>query len=382
MRRGVLASQIAGVFLGVLVLVCTLTLRYTTSAANTGSGLAAPRYAEGSPSAGRLPPWWITPSEDQARRLDALVPVEHVREIATRLSIDEVVVREDPRASAAIREHWPRYWLGTDALGRSLGVRMLVGGAVSLGVGLLAAAVAVAIGTLYGTVAAYAGGRVDAVLMRVVDVLYGLPTILMVVLLAVAADSLVDGWVNRTSERAAFVEASGTSGVEIQTRASELFPARELSAMTRTALDLGVLLVAIGGVSWLTMARVVRGQVLSLKSQPFVEAARAIGASPARIFIRHLLPNLVGTVAVYGTLAVPQAVLSESFLSFLGVGVRPPLPSWGVLCADGLPELNPYRSNWWLLVFPCVALGATLLSLNFVGEGLRERMDPKRSASR
>jgi oligopeptide transport system permease protein len=382
MHRGSLASRVAGVFLVLLVLICTVTLGYTTSAGKAETGLAAPRYAEGSPAAGRLPPWWVTPTEDQARRLDALVGEERVREIAARLSIEESAAREDPRGIAAIREHWPRYWLGTDALGRSLGVRMLVGGAVSLGVGMLAAVVAVAIGTLYGTVAAYAGGRVDAVMMRVVDVLYGLPTILMVVLLAVAADSLVDGWVNRTRERAAFVEASGASGIEIQKRASELYPPRELSSMTRTAIDLGVLLAAIGGVSWLTMARVVRGQVLSLKSRPFVEAARAIGASPARIFLRHLLPNLVGTIAVYGTLAVPQAVLSESFLSFLGVGVRPPLPSWGVLCADGLPELNPYRSNWWLLAFPCAALGATLLSLNFVGEGLRERMDPMRSMAR
>ena len=147
----------------------------------------------------------------------------------------------------------------------------------------------------------------------------------------------------------------------------------------RTAFDLTVLLVAIGGVSWLTMARVVRGQVLSLKNQPFVEAARAMGVPVSGIFLRHLLPNLVGPIIVYATLTVPQAVLQESFLSFLGIGVRAPMPSWGNLAAEGLGELNPIKSHWWVLLFPCLMLGATLLALNFVGEGLREGMDPKRA---
>jgi ABC-type dipeptide/oligopeptide/nickel transport system permease subunit len=127
------------------------------------------------------------------------------------------------------------------------------------------------------------------------------------------------------------------------------------------------------------MARVIRGQVLSLKSQPFVEAARALGLSRRRIFVRHLLPNLMGPIIVYATLTVPQAILQESFLSFLGIGVKPPLPSWGNLAADALVELNPYESNWWLLAFPCLLLGSTLLALNFVGEGLREALDPKRA---
>lgn len=144
-------------------------------------------------------------------------------------------------------------------------------------------------------------------------------------------------------------------------------------------LDILTLLFAIGGVSWLTMARVVRGQVLSLKTLPFVEAARALGASRTRIFVRHLLPNLMGPIVVYATLTVPQAILQESFLSFLGIGVKPPLPSWGNLAAEGLSELNPVQSNWWLLLFPCLLLSATLLSLNFVGEGLREALDPKRA---
>ena len=162
-------------------------------------------------------------------------------------------------------------------------------------------------------------------------------------------------------------------------QANLLYPAQDLSVGKRTALDVLTLLIAIGGVSWLTMARVIRGQVLSLKNQPFVEAARAVGSSPVRIFIRHLLPNLIGPIVVYATLTVPQAILQESFLSFLGIGVKPPLPSWGNLAAEGLGEINTYHSHWWLLLFPCLLLGITLLSMNFVGEGLRESFDPKRS---
>jgi oligopeptide transport system permease protein len=140
-----------------------------------------------------------------------------------------------------------------------------------------------------------------------------------------------------------------------------------------------ILLVAIGGVSWLTMARVVRGQVLSLKGQPFMEAAKAIGVPWHGVFLRHLLPNLTGPIIVYATLTVPQAILQESFLSFLGIGVKPPLPSWGNLASEGLSELNLVDSKWWLLLFPCLLLAITLLALNFVGEGLREALDPKRS---
>ena len=138
------------------------------------------------------------------------------------------------------------------------------------------------------------------------------------------------------------------------------------------------LLVAIGGVSWLTMARVIRGQVLSLKRQPFIEASRAIGAPVHWQFTRHLLPNLLGPITVYATLTVPQAILQESFLSFLGIGIEPPLPSWGNLASEGLSQLNPVKSRWWLLLWPCLLLGVTLLALNFIGEGLRESLDPKR----
>jgi len=151
-----------------------------------------------------------------------------------------------------------------------------------------------------------------------------------------------------------------------------------LSPGSRQIINVATLLVAIGAVTWLTMARVIRGQVLSLKQQPFMEACRATGVPMRDQFIRHLLPNLLGPIIVYATLTVPTAILSESFLSFLGIGVKEPLPSWGNLAADGLNELNIVRSRWWLLLWPCLFVGIALLALNFVGESLREAYDPKR----
>ncbi|MBI1335627.1 MAG: ABC transporter permease subunit [Phycisphaera sp.] len=228
--------------------------------------------------------------------------------------------------------------MGTDHLGRSLMWRCLLGGAISLGVGTGASLIAVVIGVAWGSAAGYAGGRTDAALMRIVDVLYALPYILLVMMLKMVTGDLLSG------------------------------PA-----------EVAVLFAAIGGVSWLTMARVIRGQVLSLKAQPFVEAARAIGIGPMRIVGVHMLPNLVGPIVVYATLAVPTAILSESFLSFLGIGVRPPLPSWGNLAAEGLPELHRLGwgivdMRWWLIFWPCALLAVTLLALNFIGESLRKRM--------
>jgi oligopeptide transport system permease protein len=220
-------------------------------------------------------------------------------------------------------------------------------------------------------------------------VLYGLPYVLLVVLLGVASDALVNEYISRQRERAAWVErelghqsplSSGApeqaARAAVERAALEAVPPRVVSEGTRTALDLGTLLVAIGGVSWLTLARVIRGQVLSLKNRPFVEAARALGASRRRIFAKHLLPNLAGPIIVYATLTVPQAILQESFLSFLGIGVRPPLPSWGNLASEGLAEINPYRSNWWLLMFPCGLLAMTLVSLNLVGDALKAWIAP------
>ena len=233
------------------------------------------------------------------------------------------------------------FFMGTDRLGRDLFARFLLGGAISLSLGLAAAAIAVAIGTGVGLVSGYVGGRTDATLMRIVDVLYGLPYILLVILLRVAMVPIL----------------------------AQFMDSRWANAL--------ILLIGIGGISWLTMARVVRGQVLSLRDQPFVEAARAMGFSNRRILLRHILPNLVGPILVYATLTVPQAILAESFLSFLGLGIQEPLPTWGSLASEGIAVLNPIRIYWWLILWPCVGLSATLLCLNFVGDGLRDALDPK-----
>ena len=242
------------------------------------------------------------------------------------------------RHKPSLREGWLAF--GTDVQGRSLLGRCLLGGTISLSVGAAAAAISVVLGVTVGLVAGYRGGWTDALLMRLVDILYGLPYILIVILFQVAFQS---------------------------SRAGSVV----------------VLFVAIGLVSWLTMARVVRGQVLSLRAQPFIEACRASGLTEWRIFTRHLLPNLVGPVLVYATLTVPQAILQESFLSFLGIGIQKPLPSWGSLARDGLlPALNPIEHRWWLLLFPCLLLATTLLSLNFLGDGLRDVFDPKREAAK
>lgn len=259
---------------------------------------------------------------------------------------------------------------GTDAVGRSLLARCLLGGVISLTLGFAAATVAVSIGVVWGALAGYLGGRVDAILMRVVDVLYGLPTLLIVVMVAVG----LMGFKDRFEAGVAAGKAAGDLSLGL----------RLVDAMNRypLAVNLVALILAIGCVSWLTMARVIRGQVLSLKAQPFIESARAVGCSPVRIFFRHLLPNCAGPVIVYATLAVPSEILAESFLSFLGIGVQAPLPSWGSLAADGVRELAALgqpglKVHWWLLVFPCGLLGVTLLALNFLGDAVRERFDPR-----
>jgi oligopeptide transport system permease protein len=308
-------SLAGAIALAIILLACAVSAPWSFGVA---AGETGPRYETQDRAARLLPPSWARHAEDERERA-AAAP-------GTRL-------------------------MGTDLLGRDLFTRVLAGGAVSLLVGCAAALVSVLIGTAYGLFAGYIGGRTDAVMMRIVDVLYGLPYVLLVVLLAVAGDAIMERYV-----------AAGHA----------------ISEGARIWIDLCILLLAIGGVSWLTMARVVRGQVLSLKAQPFMEAARAVGTPVHRQLLRHLLPNLMGVVVVYATLTVPQAILQESFLSFLGIGVKPPLPSWGTLASEGLAALNPVRSRWWLLVFPCAALSLTLLALSFVGEGLREALDPRR----
>jgi oligopeptide transport system permease protein len=200
-------------------------------------------------------------------------------------------------------------------------------------------------------------------MMRVVDVLYGLPYILLVVLFSMAIGAL--------PARLA------------QTDIALLGSLGQWMNEHPMLLNLSALFLAIGGVSWLTLARVIRGQVLSLREQPFIEAARACGAGGGRIFRLHLLPNLIGPIVVYTTLTVPTAVLQESFLSFLGIGVQAPLPSWGNLAATGVEELSimvlpDAQVRWWLPLWPCLLLGLTLLALNFLGDALRRRLDPRR----
>jgi len=358
----------------VLTLGCIVSLPWTLG---SPSDTPEPRYNVSDLDAYLLPPNYAIPADESSD--------------------------ERARHDALEGDHF--FLMGTDNLGRDLFVRCLAGGGISIGIGLAAAAIAVTIGTLYGSIAAVAGGKVDAVMMRIVDILYGLPYVLLVVLLAVTGDTLLDEYISQNGARTAYIEQLATehleeTGVpimgstvsrllekspELESRffdeAQAKYPARDVSQGERSTYEVIVLLIAIGGVSWLTMARVIRGQVLSLKAQPFMEAARATAIPVHMQFVRHLLPNLIGPVIVYATLTVPQAILQESFLSFLGIGVQPPLPSWGNLAADGLSELNPVRIRWWLIVFPCSLLAVTLLALNFVGEGLRESFDPKRSAS-
>ncbi|HEX3810436.1 MAG TPA: ABC transporter permease subunit [Rhizomicrobium sp.] len=219
------------------------------------------------------------------------------------------------------------HWFGTDAIGRDLFVRTLYGARVSLAVGLLASFVSLFIGVTYGATAGFIGGRIDELMMRFVDVLYSLPFIFFVIILMVVF--------NR---------------------------------------NFFLLFLAIGAVEWLTMARIVRGQTLSLRNKEFIEAARASGASTQSIIARHIIPNVVGPVIVYVTLTIPAVILAESFLSFLGLGIQEPLTSWGVLIYEGANQMEVAP---WMLVFPALFMSLTLFCLNFIGDGLRDALDPK-----
>ncbi len=222
-----------------------------------------------------------------------------------------------------------RHWLGTDTLGRDLFVRILYGGRVSMSVGFCATAVALVIGVFYGAISGFLGGKIDILMMRIVDIIFALPFTVFVILLMV-------------------------------------FFGRKFV----------LLFVAIGAVQWLTMARIVRGQVLSLRRQEFIEAAEALGLSKPRIIFRHMIPNTLGPIIVYATLTVPAVMLLEAFLSFLGLGVQPPMSSWGVLIKEGAEVMEEFP---WLLIYPGLILALTLFSLNFLGDGLRDALDPRAS---
>ncbi len=213
-------------------------------------------------------------------------------------------------------------------------------------VGVVGAAVSLVIGVLWGAIAGYVGGRTDGIMMRFVDILYSLPSIIFVIVLLTTLGAVL--------KQTHFVSASPFLDKEIR---------------------LLLLFVGLGAVSWLTMARIVRGQVLSLRRRPFVEASRALGAGPLRIMARHIIPNVFGVVIVYLALTVPAIILYESFLSYLGLGIQPPMASWGSLIAEGANQINPIRIYWWLIVSPGAFLVFTLLALNFLGDGLRDAWD-------
>ena len=237
---------------------------------------------------------------------------------------------------------------GTDLNGRDLLYRVLTGGRISLLVGLCGAFVSLFIGTAYGMIAGYLGGKLDNLLMRVVDILYSVPRLIFILICINAFNAQLQEFASRI----------GWDWLVSSSR-------------------IAILIVSLGVIEWLTLARIVRGQTLALKGRAFVTAATALGQSHGRIIWRHLLPNLAGVILIYLTLTIPAVIIDESFLSFLGLGVQAPAASWGSLLADGAASLNPIFIRWWLVAFPAGAMAITLLALNFLGDALRDALDPR-----
>ncbi len=237
---------------------------------------------------------------------------------------------------------------GTDVNGRDALSRVVQGAQISLIVGLCGAFISFFIGTTYGMISGYFGKKVDMLMMRFVDIMFSIPRLLLIIICIYTFDPRLKDWMF-------------THGFKQQVGYSRII----------------LIVISLGVNEWLNLARIVRGQVLSLREQQFVLAARALGQSHTQIITRHLLPNLIGIVVVYLTLTIPAVILDESFLSFIGLGVQAPQASWGTLLSDGANVINPVRSNWWLLAFPAAAMSATLLALNFVGDGLRDAFDPR-----
>jgi oligopeptide transport system permease protein len=250
------------------------------------------------------------------------------------------------------REHW----MGTDYFGRDLMARVFFGGRISFAVGILATLVSFAIGVTWGGVAGYFGGKIDAILMRIVDGLYTGPVLILVILLMVFFAN------DRTWLYRAWRMALGV--VVAHPEDPSYFPLFQIL----------IVFAALGGISWLTMARIVRGQVIALRGQPFVEAARSVGAGHAALIFRHLLPNALGPIIVYTTLTIPEVMMVEAFLSFLGLGTQEPLASWGQLASTGADSMDLYP---WTLFFPALMLALTLFCFNFLGDGLRDALDPR-----
>jgi oligopeptide transport system permease protein len=252
--------------------------------------------------------------------------------------------------------------LGTDLNGRDLFYQLVTGAQVSLGVGLIGAVVSLIIGGVYGMVSGYAGGRVDGVMMRLVDILNSIPSLLFVMIFISAFDGYFKDALDAVRLWSQEHHWDGLTGI-----AGDLIPYSRI----------GILVLSLGFVQWLTMARIVRGQVLVLKELAFVTASRAMGQGWWSILWRHLWPNLSTIVLTYLTLTIPAVIRDESFLSFLGLGIEDPASSWGSLLKEGAQVINPLESKWWLLAFPAALMSASLLALNFLGDGLRDAFDPR-----